>query len=138
MKTYRLLLFSLLLVGCAQDPDQVLANLEGYWSIEKVVLEDGTDREYPFTSSLDHFTLTNNSGTKNRVVPRYDNVMVSTETPIPFKIKQSDSATLLVFEEGAAQYTQTLVKCSEEQLILEHENGMKYYYKPYDAPQNAE
>ena len=125
------LLFLLICVSCGQTTKELTDNLSGYWNIQKVEFPYGTEKEYPYTTTLDHFTLKDSIGVKNRVTPRYDNVMVSAETPINFRWKEVNGDLVLTFQDGAEAYQQIVKKCTESELILVHDNKTTYHYKRY-------
>jgi hypothetical protein len=128
-----LILIFVILASCSQNPEEQIQNLEGYWSIEKVEFPNGTEKKYPYTVTLDHFALNDSIGMKNRVTPRYDNVMVTADTPIDFTWTVKTGDLILNFQDGDQAYSQKVKTCTEDQLVLVHENNTTYHYKRYQA-----
>lgn len=125
------LVFTLILTSCNQNPEDQIAQLEGYWNIEEVRLPDGNTKEFPFSNHMDYFVINGNKGMKHRVSPRYDGTFVDYGSPIPFKWEESDGMLTLHFADGDNAYQQTLESVSKEELVLLHENGTKYTYTAY-------
>ncbi len=128
---FLVLLLTLTLYSCGKTPSEQIQQLEGYWNIDKVVLPDGKEKEFPFSNHMDFFEIEGNNGKKYRVSPRYDGTMVEYGSPVPFKWEEKDGALTLTYKDGEQSYQQTVTKCNAERLILLHENGTEYYYEAY-------
>ena len=60
-------------VGCQQKIQPTdIAKLNGYWEIEKVVFDEGEDKDYKMNESYDYFEITNNKGIRKKVMPQLD------------------------------------------------------------------
>jgi hypothetical protein len=127
----KLLFLTLLIftVGCSPSVDTAL--LSGYWNIEKVVLPDGSEKEFPFSNHMDHFEVCNYQGIKYRVSPTYDGGFVNYGSPVNFTIRERNDEIHLHFRSGEESYQQKLVLCTSERLVLLHENGTTYHYSSF-------
>ena len=67
-------LFPFLFVSCQQKiKKEDIAKINGYWEIEKVVFEDGKNKDYTVNESYDYFEIgKNNSGFRKKVMPQLD------------------------------------------------------------------
>lgn len=128
---YVLLIVTLILYSCGNSTTDQIKQLEGYWNIEKVILPDGSEKDFPFSNHMDYFVIEGGSGVKNRVSPKYDGSMVEYGSPVAFKWEENDGVLILQFKEGDQSYKQTVSKCTTDQLVLLHENGTEYYYEAY-------
>lgn len=131
MKKFVLIIMCMILTACSQKKDELLANLNGYWTIDKVELSDGSERELMFSNHMDHFALSETQGVKNRVSPTYDGSFINYGSPVVFKWQERDNALFLLFNDGTAKFEQQILNCTDEQLTLLHENGTRYFYKRY-------
>ncbi|WP_124979736.1 lipocalin-like domain-containing protein [Nonlabens xiamenensis] len=127
-----LILFAFLLTSCGSSTSESISLLEGYWSIEEVILADGSEREFPFTNHLDHFEINGSKGVKSRVSPTYDGSMINYGSPVPFQWKEMGDSLLLIFKEGEQAYQQTIKKVDANTLVLLHENGTEYTYQKFE------
>jgi hypothetical protein len=132
MTRFILLFLILGISACSNSVEDQVAQLEGYWNIEKVVLSDGSEKEFPFSNHMDFFVIEGSNGMKHRVSPKYDGTMVDYGSPVPFKWDDQDGELVLTFNEGDESYQQTVVTSTSKELVLLHENGTKYYYQVYN------
>lgn len=135
MKMTRFVLLFLILgiSSCHNSVENQVAKLEGYWNIDKVVLADGSEKEFPFSNHMDFFVIEGSKGMKHRVSPKYDGTMINYGSPIPFKWENDEGLLVLTFNEGDRSYRQAVVTATSKELVLLHDNGTKYYYQVYKA-----
>lgn len=131
MKKIILIATCIIISACSQKKDELLTNLNGYWTIDKVELSDGSERELMFSNHMDHFALGKTQGVKNRVSPAYDGTFINYESPVNFKWQERDGALFLLFNDGVAKFEQEVIKSTEKELILLHNNGTRYFYTRY-------
>lgn len=132
MRYVWILIIVLAFNGCQdQDHKTKLENLNGYWIIDIVEKPDGEKKEYPFTNHMDFFDVNENYGTKSRVSPTYSGTFISYGAAVKFVWEEDETQLLLRFEDGEQAYSQILKKATEDELVLVHEDGTKYYYKSY-------
>ncbi|AZQ44051.1 lipocalin-like domain-containing protein [Nonlabens ponticola] len=123
------LLSFLLLASCSQNNHvEKLKHLEGYWTIDTVVKDDGEVKEFPFTNHMDFFEVNGSQGTKSRVSPTYDGTFIVYGDPVKFSWSAMDDALILQFKDGEQSYKQTVEKATEETLQLVHTDGTIYNY----------
>ena len=56
MKSYVWLL-CLLILGCSENPENYIEHIGGYWEIEKVIMPNGTKKEYRINETIDYITV---------------------------------------------------------------------------------
>ncbi len=131
MKKTIFILLLLAITSCTTSTNETLQSINGYWNIDTVEMEDGSDREFPFSNHMDHFAISETSGVKNRVSPTYDGKFINYGSPVPFKWKDRDGKLFLMFNDGESKYEQEVVEANAETMTLLHENGTRYLYKRY-------
>jgi hypothetical protein len=131
MKKLLTIFVAILVSSCATPVDDMAQAINGYWNIDKVELSDGSDREFPFSNHMDHFSISKTRGVKNRVSPTYDGKFINYNSPVPFKWEKRDGKLFLLFNDGTEKYEQQVVDANEETMELLHENGTRYLYKRY-------
>ena len=131
MKKSAFILLLLAITSCTTSTSETLQSINGYWNIDTVELEDGSDREFPFSNHMDHFAINETSGVKNRVSPTYDGKFINYGSPVPFKWADRDGKLFLMFNDGESKYEQEVVEANAETMTLLHENGTTYIYKRY-------
>lgn len=135
MKRFILLIFFITITSCSNNSKEIVAQMEGYWTIENVTLPDGSERDFPFTNHMDHFEIEGSNGVKNRVSPAYDGSYINYGSPVPFSWETVDGKLVLTFKDGENRYQQIVKKCDGSSLILLHDNGTEYVYKVHKDAQ---
>src|SRR6187402_2423204 len=73
MKKAVVLFIVLTLSACQQKiKESDIAGLNGYWEIEKVVLADGTEKDYKINETIDYLQIKNDSGFRKKVTPQFN------------------------------------------------------------------
>ena len=73
MKKIISIAFLILISACQQKvTSDDIANLNGYWEIEKVVFSNGSKKEYTYNEAYDYFQIKENSGFRKKVMPQLD------------------------------------------------------------------
>ena len=68
---FAVLFFSL--SSCKQSvTEKDIAKINGYWEIEKVILANGTKKDYVVNETIDYFQIKNNVGFRKKVTPQLD------------------------------------------------------------------
>ena len=63
MKKIISIVFLILISACHQKvTSNDIANLNGYWEIEKVIFSNGSKKEYTYNESYDYFQIKDKSG----------------------------------------------------------------------------
>ena len=69
-----ILLFSIFtLISCSDnDPQEQLKNLNGYWQIEKVEIENDSVVEYSLSQYIDYIEINDSVGFRKKLKPKID------------------------------------------------------------------
>ncbi|MNF36823.1 hypothetical protein D3C85_376330 [compost metagenome] len=129
--TFRILVLSLLFVGCQQKikPTEI-AKLNGYWEIEKVVLEDGDDKEYGMNENFDYFEIDkNNKGIRKKVKPQLDGTFLVNDTYENVSVRFADDKAYLDYSTPYMKWTEEIIALSADELVLLNAEKKEYHYK---------
>lgn len=129
--TFRILVLSLLFVGCQQKikPTEI-AKLNGYWEIEKVVLEDGDDKEYGMNENFDYFEIDkNNKGIRKKVMPQLDGTFLVNDTYENVSVRFADDKAYLDYSTPYMKWTEEIIALSADELVLLNAEKKEYHYK---------
>jgi hypothetical protein len=130
-KVFGFLLVALLLVGCKQKltPAEVV-KINGYWEIEKVVLEDGSEKKYGMNESFDFFRIDKNStGIRKKVMPQLDGTFLVNETFENVKIRFSDEQSFLDYKTPYMKWSEEILKLTDSSLVVLNAEKKEYHYK---------
>lgn len=129
--TFRILVLSLLFVGCQQKikPTEI-AKLNGYWEIEKVVLEDGDDKEYGMNENFDYLEIDkNNKGIRKKVKPQLDGTFLVNDTYENVSVRFADDKAYLDYSTPYMKWTEEIIALSADELVLLNAEKKEYHYK---------
>lgn len=129
--TFRILVLSLLFVGCQQNIKPVdIAKINGYWEIEKVVLEDGDDKEYGMNENFDYFEIDkNNKGIRKKVKPQLDGTFLVNDTYENVSVRFADDKAYLDYSTPYMKWTEEIIALSADELVLLNAEKKEYHYK---------
>jgi hypothetical protein len=130
-KVFVVLLVALLFVGCKQKitPADV-ANINGYWEIEKVVLADGKDKKYGMNESFDYFRIDkNNTGIRKKVMPQLDGTFLVNDSFENVKIRFADDQTFLDYSTPYMKWSEEIIALTPTELVVLNAEKKEYHYK---------
>jgi phage anti-repressor protein len=122
-------------VACQQkiEPQDVV-KLNGYWEIEKVVFDQGDNKEYGMNESYDYFQIDkNNSGFRKKVMPQLDGSFVVNDTYENVKIRFEDSKVFLDYATPYTKWSEELIAVSDKELVLLNTEKKEYHYKKAES-----
>ncbi len=126
-----ILFISFLFIACQQKIKlEDVAKINSYWEIEKVVFEDGKDKNYTINESYDYFEIgKNNIGIRKKVMPQLDGTFLVNDTQENVKIRFKNDKVFLDYATSYAKWTEELIEISNEKMVLENVEKKQYYYK---------
>jgi hypothetical protein len=130
-KVFGVLIVTLLLVGCKQKitPADV-AKINGYWEIEQVVLEDGTEKKYGMNESFDFFKIDkNNAGMRKKVMPQLDGTFLVNDTFETIKIRFANDQTFLDYSTPYMKWSEEILALTDKELVVLNAEKKEYHYK---------
>jgi hypothetical protein len=133
MKKYFYVLLLLIgLISCTSKPSkEAILKINGYWEIEKVTFPDGNKKEYQVNEFIDFISIKNLNGTRQKVAPQLDGSYL--KGVLQDKIRVVDSANCFFFKTNSnfTKWEEKIISVSEDILVLENENKIKYHYKKF-------
>ena len=130
-----IVLFSFLLVGCKQQIQSTdIPNINGYWEIEKVVFDEGEDKEYAANQNYDYFQIDkNNQGIRKKVAPQLDGTFLVNDTYEKVSVRFQDDKAYLDYATPYMKYTEEIICLTSEELVVLNEQKNEYHYKKATA-----
>lgn len=129
--TFRILFISLLFISCQQKitPSDI-SKINGYWEIEKVVFEQGKDKEYRMNESYDYFQIgKNNQGFRKKVMPQLDGTFIINDTYENVKVRFDDGKVFFDYATPYAKWSEELTAISNDKLVFVNTEKKEYHYK---------
>jgi hypothetical protein len=129
-KVVVLVTLCLVFLGCQPKVEkESVTLLTGYWEIEKVVFEEGEDKEYPSNDSFDYFEIKGDTGFRKKVMPQLDGTFQANDLVETIRIREKDDQIFLDFKTDFAQWSEELVRIDAKELVLKNAEQKEYHYK---------
>ncbi len=131
----KVILFSFLLVSCKQQIQTAdIHKINGYWEIEKVVFDQGEDKEYGANQNYDYFQIdTNNQGIRKKVAPQLDGTFLVDDTYEKVRVRFQDDKAYLDYATPYMKYTEEIVALTADELVVLNAQKKEYHYKKATA-----
>mgnify|MGYP003502855580 CR=1 FL=1 len=128
-------LFLFLLVSCKQQIKPVdIAKINGYWEIEKVVFDQGEDKEYGANQNYDYFQIaTNNQGIRKKVSPQLNGTFLVDDTFEKVSVRFHDDKAYLDYVTPYMKYTEEIIALTADELVVLNAQKKEYHYKKATA-----
>ncbi len=123
-----IILYGLFFYSCNESKN--LQYLNGYWEISSVSIEGKEVKNYPFSGTIDYFSLDENKGYRKKVKPKIDGSFDVTMHEIEFKIEMKKNDIYLVYGKGK-NFVESIVKLDSTKMILKNMDGFFYDYKRF-------
>ncbi len=127
----------LLLLICACNQRITLNdinNLNGYWEIEKVVFDQGEDKEYAANQNFDFFKISaNNQGIRKKVAPQLDGTFLVDDTYEKVSVRFQDDKAYLDYVTPYMKYTEEIISLTADELVVLNAQKKEYHYKKATA-----
>jgi acetone carboxylase gamma subunit len=125
------LFLSFLFISCQQKikPEDI-SKINGYWEIEKVVLDGGENKDYKINESYDYFQIgKDNSGFRKKVMPQLDGTFIVNDTQENVKVRFEEGQVFVDYVTSYAKWSEELIAVSEEKLVFKNNEDKEYHYK---------
>ena len=131
-KYFYILLLLISLISCTSKPSkEAILKINGYWEIEKVSFPDGNKKEYQVNEFIDFISIKNLKGTRQKVAPQLDGTFLKGALQDEIRIVDSVSCYFLKTNSKFTKWEEKIISVSEDILVLENENKIKYHYKKF-------
>ena len=119
-----------LLSACHQKvTSNDIANLNGYWEIEKVVFSNGSKKEYTYNESYDYFQIKDKSGFRKKVMPQLDGRFLVNDQLEKITISFNNDEAYINYSTPFAKWKEKIKAISRENLIIINSSKAEYHYK---------
>lgn len=133
MKKYTILVLTLLLLSCSNDPNLFIPHLNGYWEIDEVTLPDGTKRDYNYNDTVDYFSITDSlTGFRKKMKPRFDGTYTTSKDAESLILKIENDSLHIYYDTPFANWKETVLNATEDQLLIINDQKIKYLYKRFE------
>ena len=126
------LISSVCIVSCGNhDPNEQKQHLNGYWTIEKVVLPDGTEKNFRMSTTVDYIMVTGNEGIRKKVQPKLDGTFETGKTVESFELRIEDDSLRMYYHTPYDSWKETVITAKDSSLVVVNRDGNTYFYKEF-------
>lgn len=123
-------LMFLTLSSCNQTiTDKDVKKINGYWEIEKVILSDGTKKDYTINETIDFFEIKNNVGFRKKVTPQLNGKYLINNQFEKIAILESDKKFFVVYTTKYTKFKEQIIAIHDSTLVLKNDRNVEYHYK---------
>lgn len=136
MKKVVALVFLFIITACnPKITSKDISKLNGYWEIEKVILSDGTKKNYTYNESFDFFKVADNKGFRKKVMPQLDGRFLVNDQFEKIEITFENDIAYINYSTPYAKWKEEIESLTIDKLVVINPSKVKYYYKK-TAPLN--
>lgn len=134
-KRLLILVITLALFNCSNNPNELIPHISGYWEIDEVTLSDGTKKDYNFNDTIDYIELSDTlSGFRRKMKPNLFGTFETSRSEETFDIKIENDSLNIYYKTPYAEWKETVLNANETQLIIiNNTNKDVYIYKRYES-----
>jgi hypothetical protein len=130
MKKVIAIAFLFILSACHQKVTvQDISKLNGYWEIEKVILSNGTKKEYTYNESFDYFQIKANKGFRKKVMPQLDGRFLVNNQSEKIEITLEKDIVFINYKTPYAKWKEAIESLSNDKMVLINSSKTEYHYK---------
>ena len=123
-------LLSILFVSCKPSVNEAdLAKINGYWEIQKVELPQGGKKEYKVNETIDFFSLKNNLGFRQKVMPQLDGTYLTNDIKENIKVTNLDGVFYIDYTTNYGKWKEEILEIQDSVLVLKNKDDLEYHYK---------
>lgn len=131
--TYILLILSLLLSSCSNNPEEYVEHINGYWEILNVEKDNTLVKEYKISTIVDYFEVNNNlSGIRKKVSPTLEGTYKINQDYTAFTLKIENDSLNIYYKKNEVITKETILRANKKELIISNSQGFIYTYKPFE------
>ena len=138
MKRLLIILLVVLTIGCSKNPETYIEHINGYWEIEKVILPDGSEKNYTYNATIDFFNINDSlTGFRKKLKPTLDGKFTASIDAEILKLVIENDSLNVYYSTPFANWKETILFADNEKLKVINQNKNVYLYKRY-IPLNLE
>ena len=123
----------LVLLSCSKNPESYIEHLSGYWEIDEVTFPDGLKRDYNYSDTVDYISITDSlTGFRKKLKPNLDGTYSTSDDAESLKVVIENDSLNIYYKTPFSEWKETVIKATENQLIVQNQDNMRYIYRRYE------
>lgn len=129
-KTVLILLVLMMATSCKKPiTETTISKINGYWEIEKVILADGSKKEYKVNSTIDYFELKDKKGFRQKVMPQLDGTYTTNYIKEIISVSNEDGDFYINYTTNFGNWKEEILELEDSILVLKNKDNLEYHYK---------
>lgn len=131
-KSTLIVAIGLLVLSCSKNPENYIQHLEGYWEIQEVTMADGSKKEYKFNETIDYISVNDSlKGYRKKLKPGINDTYFTSDDAETIQLKIEDNQLNMYYTTPYANWKETVLEATSEQLRVINKDENVYLYKRY-------
>jgi len=123
---------SLIMFSCSKNTDNFIEHLSGYWEIERVIMKDGTKREFKINQMIDYIFIDDSlTGFRKKLQPNFQGTYTGSDDTEVFKLTKDNNTLKITYTTDLNTWTETIIFANSNTLIIKNDAEITYEYKRY-------
>lgn len=132
MKYFLVMVCAFFLLSCSPNPETYLEHLQGYWEIKEANLANGTKKQYKFNETIDYIKINDSlKGFRKKLKPGINDTYFTSDNAETLVIKIENDSLNIYYNTPYANWKETVLEASQEQLKISNASQDVYIYKRY-------
>ena len=130
-----ILLLAFIVSACISknEPSINTSIINGHWEIVKVETPNDKNKTYNINTFVDFFKLnTNNKGFRQKLKVDFSGNYSGNNIQENITIHKEKKDYIITYKTSLSTWTEKILKLTDKELILQHNNGINYHYKKHD------
>ncbi len=128
----QLLLIALVLISCNSNiRKEDVKNLNGYWEIKTVKLENGETKDYKVNETIDYFELKDKKGFRQKVMPQFDGSFKTNGLRENIKLFEVEGTYFIECKTDYGSWKEEILVLEDSTLVLKNKQNLEYTYKKF-------
>lgn len=129
-KSLLILVLLAMVTSCKKPiPETAISKINGYWEIEKVILVDGTKKEYKINPTIDYFEVKDKKGFRQKVMPQLDGTYTTNNLKEIISISNENGYCYINYTTSFGKWKEEILELEDSVLVVKNKDNLEYHYK---------
>lgn len=120
--------------GCTSKVSKEdIANLNGYWEIEKVTFANGDTKDYGVNQTVDYIKLDGFKGFRKKMQPKFDGSFSTSNDAEPFIIQNANGRFEFQYKNEMSEWKEEIKSISKDRFSVINQDALTYTYRRYQT-----
>ena len=129
-KSLLILMLLVMVTSCKKAiTETAIRKINGYWEIEKVILVDGTKKDYKINPTIDYFEVKDKKGFRQKVMPQLDGTYTTNNLKEIISISNENGDYYINYTTSFGKWKEEILELEDSVLVVKNAANLEYHYK---------